>query len=97
MLLNNRIFDTLTDDITEANKELGSMVGILSENEKQIVNQEIEEEFSRSLSGFTVDKSKYVHVNQLDPKELFDLTSNIKKKLDLQKDFYLHGDYNFYN
>lgn len=64
-------------------------------NEREIINKEIEEQFSRSLSGYTINKNKYTHLKNLDPKELFDVSRQIKQELDRNDNFYLHGDYNF--
>ena len=89
--------ESLREEITEANHELGSMVVQVPQNQREIINREIEEEFSRSLSGYTINKGKYAHLRDIDPKELGDISAKIKKELDSNDKFYLHGDFNFYN
>jgi hypothetical protein len=94
---NNVILDTLKDEISDANKQLGGMISEVPEKERAIINKELEEEFSRSLTGFNINKGKYTHLKNIDPKELYDLSAKIKKELDSNDNFYLHGDFNFYN
>ncbi len=69
----------------------------VNQDQRNIVNREIEEEFSKSLAGYTIDKAKFAHLKDLDPKEMYQLSAQIKKELDSNDNFYLHGDYNFYN
>ena len=94
---NNVILDSLKDEVTNAHQQLGSMMVEVPSDQRQIINREIEEEFSRSLSGYNINKAKFIHLKDLDPKEMFDVSAKIKKELDSNDNFYLHGDYNFYN
>ena len=61
---------------------------------KSNVKKEIEEEFTRSLEGYTVNKNKYPHLRGLDPKEVNEISSIIKHELNRNDKFYLHGDFN---
>jgi len=94
---NNVILESLNDDINVAHKELGNMIVEVPAEQRQLINQEIEEEFSKSLSGYNINKEKFVHLRELDPKEIFEVTGKIKKELDANDKFYLHGDFNFYS
>ncbi len=94
---NNVILDSLKDEISEANNSLGSMIVEVPLDQRQIINNEIEEEFSKSLSGYNINKARFAHLKDLDPKEMFDVSARIKRELDSNDNFYLHGDYNFYN
>jgi hypothetical protein len=93
---NNVILDSLKDEISDANNQLGSMIVEVPLDQRQIINREIEEEFSKSLAGYNINKAKFAHLKDLDPKEMFDISARIKKELDSNDNFYLHGDYNFY-
>jgi hypothetical protein len=94
---NSVILESVKDEISEANKKLGGMIVEVDQSQREIVNRELEEEFSKSLAGYTIDKAKFAHLKNLDPKELYQVSSQIKKELDANDNFYLHGDYNFYN
>jgi hypothetical protein len=94
---NNVILESLKDDISDASNKLSTMIVEVSPNQREIINKEIEEEFSKSIAGYTIDKAKFAHLRDLDPKEMFDVSSRIKRELDSNDKFYLHGDFNFYN
>ena len=57
-----------------------------------IIN-EIKDEFTKSLMGYSVDKNKYPHLKDLDPKEIIDISNMINKQLDKNDQFYLQGYY----
>lgn len=61
-----------------------------------MITKELEEEYSNSFAGYDINKSKYKHLLQVDPKELAQISNSIKKELDSNDKFYLHGDYNLY-
>lgn len=94
---NSVLLESLKDEISDANNKLESMIVEVPMTEREIINKEIEEEFSKSIAGYTINKAKFAHLKNLDPKELFDVSSKIKKELDANDQFYLHGDFNFYN
>jgi len=94
---NNVILDSLKDEIFEAHNQIGNMIVEVPLEQRQIINREIEEEFSKSLAGYNINKAKFAHLKNLDPKELFEVSAKIKRELDSNDNFYLHGDYNFYN
>jgi hypothetical protein len=53
---NNVILDSLKDEISDANNQLGSMIVEVPLDQRQIINREIEEEFSKSLLGIILTK-----------------------------------------
>jgi hypothetical protein len=65
--------------------------------DREVILKELEEEFSKSLAGMTVNQMQYSHLKELDPKEVLDITNNLKKQLELNDKFYLHGDFNILN
>lgn len=94
---NGVILDSLKDEINAASQDINHVITEVPSNEREIINREIEEEFSNLLSGYNVNKAKYAHLRNIDPKELSDVANVIKQQLDTNDKFYLHGDYNFYN
>jgi len=94
---NNVIMDTLKEQINETHNQLNSMVVEVPLNEKPFITKEIEDQFTKSLSGYTINKNKYAHLKEIDPTEIFNIANQIKRELDKNDKFYLHGDFNFYN
>lgn len=88
--------DTLNEQINETHNQLASMIVEVPLTEKPIINKEIEDQFTKSLSGYTINKNKYTHLKEIDPTELFNISNSIRRELDLNPKFYLHGDFNFY-
>ena len=93
---NNVIMDTLKEEINEAHNQISSMIIEVPLNEREVINKEIEEQFTKSLSGYNINKNKYSHLTDIDPSEMINLSNQIKKDLDRNEKFYLHGDFNFY-
>lgn len=91
------ILESLRDQIAETTKDLNNMVGTASSQEREIIVKELSDEFTRSLSGYNINKARYSHLNNIDQKELSDISNAIKNELNSNKNFYLRGDYNFYN
>lgn len=91
---NNVILDSLRDEIVNSENQLKGMIVEVPGNEVGEIKKEIEEEFTRSLEGYTVNKNKYPHLRGLDPKEVNEISSIIKHELNRNDKFYLHGDFN---
>jgi len=92
----NLVLSSLKDDITESQKTLNSMIIPVPSNIIPTLYSEINDEYTKSLEGFNIDKSKYPDLKNLDAKELISLSEAIKTKLSSNKDFYLHnGDFKF--
>ena len=71
------------------------MIVPIPTNIKPVVFQEITDEYTKSLNGFNINKSKDPHLKNIDSKELISLSDAIKKKLNSNKNFFLHnGDFN---
>lgn len=94
---NNVIMDTLKEQINDTHNQLNSMIIEVPLTERPFITKEIEDQFTKSLSGYTINKNKYVHLREIDPSELINISNQIKKELDRNEKFYLHGDFNFYN
>lgn len=94
---NNVIMDTLKEQINDTHNQLNSMIIEVPLGERPFITKEIEDQFTKSLSGYTINKNKYVHLREIDPSELIYISNQIKKELDRNEKFYLHGDFNFYN
>lgn len=82
----------MKEDLNETQKALNSLIVPVPERIKPVIFKEINEEFTKSLNGFNVDKTKFPHLKNIDSKELIQISDNIKKKLSANKDFYLHND-----
>jgi hypothetical protein len=67
----------------------------VTSQEREIIIKQLEEEYTRSLEGYIINKNKNIDLNQLDPKELIEINRNIKQQLNNNDKFYLHGDFNF--
>ena len=59
---------------------------------KPLVFKEIFDEYTKSLSGYNIDKSKYPNLKNIDAKELISISEKIKKKLSGDKNFFLQND-----
>jgi hypothetical protein len=92
---NNVIMDTLKDEINETHNQINSMVVEVPISERIIINKEIEDEFTKSLQGYTINKNKYSHLKIIDPNEMTNIANQIRMQLDRNEKFYLHGDFNF--
>ena len=79
----------------ETQNTLSSMIIPIPPNLKNVVYKEISDEYTKSLEGFNIDKSKYPHLKNIDSKELINVSESIKNTLDSKKNYYLHnGDFN---
>lgn len=88
--------DSVNHDIEQEREKFHEMIVSVPENERRLINREIEEEFSRSLNGYSLSKGQSSHLRNIDPKELFDITGSIRRQLSANHDFYLQGDYQLY-
>jgi hypothetical protein len=87
----------LKEDVADTSQQLNNLIVEVPMQERAVILKELEEEFSKSLAGFSVNKLQYPHVKELDPKEIVDVSNNIKRQLDANDKFYLHGDYTVLN
>ena len=71
---------------------MNSLIVPIPQQLKPVIFKEINEEFTKSLDGFNVDKTKFPHLKNIDSKELVQISDNIKNKLSANKNFYLHND-----
>jgi predicted Rossmann fold nucleotide-binding protein DprA/Smf involved in DNA uptake len=93
---NNVILESLKEEILNADNQLKSMIVEVPTEEIELIKHEIEEEFTKSLEGYTINKNKYPHLRELDPKEINEISQSIKKDLLKNDKFYLHGDFNLF-
>ena len=77
----------------DTENELKSMIVNVPSNDKPYVMKELEDEYTKSLNGYTIDKSNYLHLKKVDPKEIQEISNSVKKTLRSNNDFYLHSDY----
>lgn len=93
---NNVIMESLREEINHASNQLSGMVIEVPPEEIDIIKRELEEEFTKSLEGYNINKNKYPHLRQLDPKEINDISKIIKNELNRNDKFYLHGDFTLF-
>lgn len=93
---NNVILESLREEILNSENQLKGMIVEVPIEEIDLIKHEIEDEFTRSLEGYTVNKNKYPHLRELDPKEVNDISQIIKRDLIKNDKFYLHGDFNLF-
>ena len=79
--------------MNDTENELRSMVVDVPTNEKHYVVRELEDEYTKSLNGYTIDKNNYMHLKNVDPKEIQEISNSVKNTLNSNNDFYLHNDY----
>jgi len=89
----NVILDSLRDEMRETENELKSMVVDGTPEEKPFIIKELEDQYTKSLNGYRIDKNNYAHLKNIDPKELLDVSNAVKSSLNSNNDFYLHNDY----
>jgi hypothetical protein len=80
--------------MNQTNKQIEGLIVDVTPQEREIIIKQLEEEYTRSLEGYIINKNKYTDLNQLDSKELIEINKNIKQQLNNNKKFYLHGDFN---
>ena len=85
--------NTVTGDISDEKKRVTNSWNGINETERNLINREIEEQFSKSLNGYKVEKGNYSHLNNIDPKELYSLQAKVRSELDKSGNFYLKGHY----
>ena len=88
--------ESLREEINHASNQLRGMVIEVAPEEIDVIKKELEEEFTKSLEGYNINKNKYPHLRQLDPKEINDITKIIKNELNRNDKFYLHGDFTLF-
>ena len=87
------LLNSLRDDFADSSRQLNNLIVEATPEQRQYIIRELEDEFLQSLQGFTINKNKYTHLNNIDPKEMIQISNNIKRELDSNDKFYLHGDY----
>jgi hypothetical protein len=83
----------LRDDFSDSSRQLNNLIVEATPDQRQYIIRELEDELLQSLQGFTINKNKYTHLNNIDPKEMIEISNTIKKELDSNDKFYLHGEY----
>lgn len=90
---NYRLLNSIKDDIGDASRQINGLIVEATPEQREYIIRELEDNFLQSLQGYTINKSKYSHMNSIDPKEMIEISNTIKRQLDMNEKFYLHGDY----
>ena len=87
----NVILDSQKKEIDAIGQDLKKLTIKVDDNERKLINQEIEDEFGKAMEGYLTFKVKHPHLNKIDPKDYMDISNMIHMEL-ANKNFYLKID-----
>ena len=89
------ILDNIRSEVIEAARDFDSIYKPLQGTMKESTMSQLRDEYMKSLTGFSVDKSKHKLVETVDPEDLNKFNMALKNTLGGNKEFYLYGDRGF--
>lgn len=91
------ILSNIQNEVLESQNEINSIFKPLQGDMKSKAISELESKYLNNLTGFVVDKSRYPLAEKIDPIDLSTFSTNIRRSLGTNKDFYLYGDNSLMN
>lgn len=91
------ILGNIQNEVLESQSEIDSIFKPLQGDMKSKAISELESKYINNLSGFVVDKSRYPLAEKIDPIDLSTYSTNLRRSLGSNKDFYLFGDSSLMN